>query len=103
VVRCELSRDPNDPQRAILKLASNASEIGESEIEVSGVIHRHDSGYPFPFRVALNVAFFLEALTTFPTDEVRLSVHTQQNPAMFLPFGADFEYRTLIMPMSPRN
>ncbi len=75
-----------------LTLTANAAEVGESTEEIDALIEGEGG------KLALNVRYLQEALSSITADQVALESQTPNSPGVFKPIGGP-DYLHLVMPM----
>lgn len=73
-----------------IRLSTQASDIGESKIEVPATLEGE------PIELRFNPAYFIDALRCLTEDEVRLEISDAEKPAMV---RGGQHYRHLVMPL----
>jgi DNA polymerase-3 subunit beta len=92
----KLSFEPGDdlgPGKLVI--SANATEVGDNQGELDGIVHGEVS------QIAMNVRFLSEALTAIKVAQVAVEMQGPQSPGVFKPVGQD-SYVHIIMPMTIR-
>ncbi|NJL06362.1 MAG: DNA polymerase III subunit beta [Chloroflexaceae bacterium] len=92
----KLSFEPGDdlgPGKLVI--SANATEVGDNQGEMDGLVHGEVS------QIAMNVRFLSEALTAIKVAQVAVEMQGPQSPGVFKPVGQD-SYVHIIMPMTIR-